>query len=351
MRAIVKRAEFLQTLELVQPGLSPRDMVEQSACVAFKGGEVMTYNDEISCRAPSPVPNGFTGAVRAKSLVELLRTMTDEIIEVGKANDGSFLIRPRGKSRWAALTLDTEVKMPIDEVERPSKWRPLDPDFPEAAGVVSACAGSDESKFVTCCVHVHPDKLEATDMVQLASYRIKTGVREPVIARHEALKHVAGMGMTEIAETPSWLHFRNPANVVLSCKRIVEKFLDFAKVTPADGTRIAVPKKLEAAAKLAKIFSKENEYKGMVRVTMKPGEMVVRGEGLSGRYHHPIRPFDYNGPEVRFMVPPDTLMELSKRHNEMMICDGNFGGKCFKVVSPRLLYVVSLESVPERAAK
>ena len=45
----INRMNLLNVLESVHPGLSKRDMVEQSACFVFQGGRVITFNDEIAC--------------------------------------------------------------------------------------------------------------------------------------------------------------------------------------------------------------------------------------------------------------------------------------------------------------
>jgi len=42
----INRQEFLDSLEMVKAGLSPREFIEQSSCFAFKEGEVLTFNDE-----------------------------------------------------------------------------------------------------------------------------------------------------------------------------------------------------------------------------------------------------------------------------------------------------------------
>jgi hypothetical protein len=48
-------------LKAVEPGLSQRDVVEQSSCFVFKNGYVYTYNTEVFCRHPYRV--NFEGAV------------------------------------------------------------------------------------------------------------------------------------------------------------------------------------------------------------------------------------------------------------------------------------------------
>ena len=45
----INREELLNQLESVLPGLSTREIIEQSSCFVFMNKEVITYNDEISC--------------------------------------------------------------------------------------------------------------------------------------------------------------------------------------------------------------------------------------------------------------------------------------------------------------
>ena len=58
---------------------------------AFKGGRVYTYNDECLCRAPSPLPKGFTAGVPARDLLEVLARLPDDELTVGLEEGGGRL--------------------------------------------------------------------------------------------------------------------------------------------------------------------------------------------------------------------------------------------------------------------
>jgi hypothetical protein len=74
------------------------------------------------------------------------------------------------------------------------------------------------------CINLTPRFVEAWDNFQIARYKIKTGLTEPVLVRQSSIKHVVSLGMTETAETQGWLHFKNPNGLVLSCRRYVDQF-------------------------------------------------------------------------------------------------------------------------------
>jgi hypothetical protein len=66
----VNREVLLQQLESVQAGLSSREIIEQSSCFVFKDGNVVTFNDEVSCSRPCEL-GSFTGAVQAAPLLSI----------------------------------------------------------------------------------------------------------------------------------------------------------------------------------------------------------------------------------------------------------------------------------------
>jgi hypothetical protein len=66
----INREEFLRNLESVEPGLSPREILEQSSCFIFQKGWIKTFNDEVACKIKSPLK--LEGAVQAAPLLAIL---------------------------------------------------------------------------------------------------------------------------------------------------------------------------------------------------------------------------------------------------------------------------------------
>lgn len=319
MKARVERAEFLRRLEAVQPGLSARDILEQSSCFVFRRGRVITFNDEVACRTPSSLPEEFTGAVAAKSLLSSLRKSPDEVVEVG-TRDGYFVVRGKG-GRETGVRMDAKITLPVQSVEAPQKedWRKLSQDFNDALAIVQESAGRDESQFALTCVHVHPRWLEACDNYQLTRYRLKTGVDKEFLIKREAIRSVSGLDMTHFAETENWVHFRNPAGLVLSCRRHLDEYPDLTTFLEVEGGSPAtLPKGLAEAADRCQDFSSENADDDQLIVELTRGRLMLQGLGVSG-YHKEPKKIQYSGEDLAFKIGPKMLIEISKRHNEVEI--------------------------------
>jgi hypothetical protein len=310
----INRADFVRQLELVSPGLSNAEDVQQSSCFVFRNGMVLTYNDEVACRTKSLLPPEITGAVKAAPLMKLLQKLTEEEIDIEQRDAG---IRILGRdAREIEMVSQGEITLGIGAVERPTTWRPIPPDFCEAVGIIHECAARQKDvNFVLTCVCIAPGWIEACDNLQMARYKTKTGTAQPFLVKCNAIKHIASMGMGHISETAAWVHFKNPAGVILSCRRYVEAYPDLAGQFTFTGTPATLPRGLVEAADKAGVFAEENQDNNRVRIQLRPGRLRVSATGVSGRYAEPKR-LKYDGPPLSFMISPKILMEIVKRHLE-----------------------------------
>lgn len=333
----VNREELLQCLEAVQSGLSPREIIDQSSCVVFKDGEVLTYNDEVACRHKSPLK--ITGAIQANKFLEMLRKRPEDELDFN-VREGMLVVD--GKNRETELHMEKEILLPIGDVERPKTWNKLNSEFAEGIAIVQACAGNDESKMVLTCVHVAPKFVEACDNAQAARYKVKTGFEKSTLLKQTALKSVVGLGMTEFAETPAWVHFRNPAGLIMSLRRYTEDPKNLDPILAVAGEPITLPKGLVTSADLASIFSADNADDDQVTVVIRPGVVKLIGEGAAGR-HTEKKKIKYDGPPLKFSIAPKMLMEIVTRHNECEI-----GPTALKVDGGKFVYVSCLSAVNDK---
>ncbi len=335
----VNREIFLHSLESVQPGLSPREIVEQSSCFIFQNGEVLSFNDEMACRSPSGLDESFEGAVQADPLLNILRKLPEEEIEL-EMKEAELIIS--GKRRKAGIRMEKEISLPINQVEKPGEWTKLHEEFADAINVVKQCAGHDESKFLATCVHLHPKWIEATDDIQICRWRLKTGIKQSTLVRQSSVKHVTALGMVEFSETDAWLHFRNKDGLVLSCRRYVEDFPDLGQFLDVEGTPTLLPKGIIEEAARAEIFSSENTENNQVTVQLKPGLISLKGLGINGWYRWGPRKIKYDGKAFSFFIAPQLLSDLIKRHNEMIIAPDRL-----KVDGGSYVYISCLFKPPE----
>lgn len=321
----INREKLLADLEMVKAGLSPREFIEQSSCFVFQDGHVMTFNDEVACR--KKVGLNITGAIQAASLLDILGKLDDPDLMVEENNEGELEFK--GKRKMFGLTKDAEVFLPIDRVEVPEKWRPLDKEFTAGVGMVQHCVSRDESRFILTCIHLHPEYVEACDNLQIMRFPLKTGLKEPVLVRGSSLAHITSMGMDHIALTKSWIHFKNQDGLVLSCRRYADDYPSLGKMIAFDGHPIVIPKGLKAASERAGVFASDKAGDPMVNVKIAEGVLRVTGEGLSGWYREKKKVV-YDGPPVDFYIAPELLAKISDEYSNAVIAEGRLkvaGGK------------------------
>jgi hypothetical protein len=309
-RIKVNREAFLRQLESVQPGLSTRDIIEQSSCFAFDKGRVITYNGEIACS--HKIDLDISGAIRAMPLLAMLRKLREENIEI-EVRESEFAVF--GKKKHAHIAMEKEILLPVENLEHPKKdsWQDLPKDFTDAIGIVQQCTGRDEARFWTTCVHIHPKWVEACDNDQISRYKIKTGIEKSVLVRGSSIKHILSYGMTKFAETKKWMHYKNKEGLIISCLRFLEEYHDLSEYLDLRGEAAVLPKGLGEATARAEIFSAENQDNNRIEVELRPGKMKIKGTGAAG-YYSESKKIRYSGKAMSFYISPKLLVDLTKHH-------------------------------------
>lgn len=335
---MVNRESFLAALESVSPGLAKREVLEQATCFIFCGGKVRTYNDEVSCDAPSHLDESLSGAVQAERLLNYLRKSPDEELNV-TAKDGK--LRLKGKMRMTKFDWFPDILLPLEDVEKPEVWKPLHPEFCEAVGVVQRCAEKDESEFARTCVHVHPKWVEAVSNTQLCRWKMRTEFSTPSLVRRSSIRHITYLGVTEFSETPNWLHFRNASDAVLSCRRSdAADFPPLAEWLKVEGTPVTIPPALGEIVERAATIMDGTEG-DLIRVVMAKGVCKLVGMGATAE-HTERKNTGYSGPDLDFLIPPELLVNLSEKHRECVV-----GEDKLQVNTGKLVYVTCLQ-VPQK---
>lgn len=340
------RELLLGTLESVEPGLSKRELIEQSTCFVFDGVGIHTFNDEIAATAFA----GWTteedagreeyplkGAVPAEPLLAILRKLEEDVIEIENINGE---LRFRGKNKKGGIRIENEIRLPLEAFEKPTPtgWRNLPDDFAEGVELVTRAASSNESLFALTCVRFHAGGIEATDRFQIAMWREKLEIEKPFLVRSESAKHLTRAGVTQYQEGAQWIHFTNPNGVILSLRRYGEEYPDLSKFIDFDGTPLRLPRDLKEVIDKALVFANENADV-VLSVTLESGKVRVRGEGALGWYVE-ARKTEYAGPSISFTVTPTLLQELAEKQR-----DGIVSKDRMKFETGRFIYVTVLGTI------
>ncbi len=310
----VNREELLRNLDLVSAGLSTtRETVEQGRCFVFSNGHVYTFNDEIFCSIDSLLE--FDGAVDARTLIGVLQKSTDDVVDIETKKEKLVI---KTKSARSIIAFEKDILLPIDSVEEPEEWYDLEEDFCEAVGLVQKCASKDDNFFSLTCVHISNDFLEACDNLQYLKYPINTDVKQASLVRRDNIKHIVHLGMTEISETQSWLHFRNKNGLVLCCRRYLEDYPDFEGLDKVEGSPTVLPGSLPEVVDRALVFSSNSAESDNITVELKEGKMKISGYGPHGK-HEEMKKIKYSGDSIEFVISPKLLIEIMARTKECLI--------------------------------
>lgn len=339
----VNREELLSILESLRPGLATKEILEQSNCIAFQDGWAYTFNDEKACFHKLDL--GIEGAVPATPLIDLVRKLPDDEIEVGMKG-GEFYIRAKKGS--SGVKLDETIFLPIDELERPKKkdWFELPEEFAAAVVMAESCVAHNEHDFALSSVHVTSTFVEASDNHQAARYFVHIPIEEDFLVRHGNLREIVGLGVSECALTPAWVHFRDRHGLRVSCRRYIEEYVEEMEVTMSTkraGKKIVLPSTLIEKTELANIFSKQaiTGDKDEILVHLRPGKATVKGIGSLGWYKGDCK-MEYDGEEVKFQMAPSMLASLVKQYKACKLCED-----CLMVTGSNFKYLSSIATKTE----
>lgn len=347
----IKRELLLKALEEVYPGTSKKEDTDQSDCFGFKEGSVYVYNNGLSIRTNSGLSKDVIGAIKSKEFIDHIRRIKIEVIDV---EDEGNLFLVKGRNERIKFIKEEKFKLPIGDVDISENWVKLSDNFIEGIKKVQDCAGTNEADFVTVCVHIHPDWVEAFDNFQMCRFDIKTNFKNSVIVRRDFIKHIIGYNVTEFSESDRWINFRNEGGLIVSCLKAVGQYPDITEFLKGEGCKwlpIIMPEGIGEKVEAASVSSANAEF-NQVKIVLDgekkeegkivEGKVTIYGLGATSEYKG-WRSIDYKGSQISFMISPRLLSDIMGKHKACEITDGRL-----KVVGDNYIYCTCLSKVIEK---
>jgi len=309
--------EILQkALETVKPGLSNKEMIEQSTSFCFLNGRVITYNDEISISMPISELE-LEGAVNANEFYSFVNKVQVEELDLEVVENE--LICRAGKSK-AGLILQSEIKLPISEIGEITKWKALPMQFLKAISFTMGATSRDMSRPILTCVHINKETIEAADNYRLAIYTLEKPIPiSEFLLPANSCGNVLKFQPTEIAEGKGWVHFKNKDKAVLSCRIFEEKYVNLKSIAAIEGEDLIFPKELSTILDRAGIFSKRDSILDeTVTITLESGKLQVQSTSASGWFTEKAKT-EYKGESLEFKITPYLLKDIISEKNTCKI--------------------------------
>lgn len=304
----INKAKLLEALEIVHPGLARNEQITQTTSFAFMKGRVVTYNDEISISHPVEGLE-FEGAIEAENLYKFLgKIKKDEIDLTIKGNE---LILTSGRAK-AGLTLQSEIKLPLEEVSEKKKWKDIPENMIKFIGFAMTSCAKLMSHPVLTCVHVTKEgMIESSDNYRITRCTLEG--EEPVgdfLLPASSAVHVVKLQPVKIAEGKGWIHFQTEQGTVISCRVFEDNFPKLDSMLNIKGERITFPANLAEVLDRARVFSKrDNILDESITITLSEKRLKIRAEADTGWFEENVN-FNYKGEPITITITPYLLKEI-----------------------------------------
>ena len=324
----VVRAELIEALRLVQPGVAAKGDVDQATSFIFLKNKVCTYNDEVAVSHPLKI--GFTGAVPAKEFYQLISKINAEEIELS-IMEGELSIK--GSRAKAGLRIEAEVTLPLEEMGMSEEWVEIPANFCDAVSFCLFSVSKDANSPVLTCLNVTNKFVESSDNYRVTRYPLekskafKEGVLIPAFAAKEIIKYKP----VEFATTEGWIHFKNENNVVYSCRTMEEEFPDLGQYLEIKGSELVFPNNLGDMLDRASVLCEDER----AIITIDEGVLTLQSENKMGWFEEKVR-IKYTGETIDFGIQPAFLKSILSITNKAII------GKMMKFEGDSFIHVVSL---------
>jgi len=307
----INRVELLKALEAVKPGLSNKEFIEQATSFAFTKGRVVTYNDEISVSYPIAGLD-IEGAIKADELYALLNKIKvrqkDEPDTVTLTVNGNEVLLTAGKHLKAGFTLQSEVKLPLNEViSHIGDWVDLPTDFIQGLSFVKGSVAKHAfNRPMLTGIHINSAGfVEASDSYRLTVYNFdnELGINTFGLPS-SSVPDVIQFNPTEVAEGRGWIHFKTAAGAIMSCRIFQDDYPDTAALRAVEGTVITFPEIMDEVIERAAVFAaRDSEFAETVHISVTGSKIVVQSKmETGGEFEESIR-FKYDTPFEFYASP------------------------------------------------
>lgn len=318
----VNRQTFLQQLKSVQPGLAMNDRMDQGGSFIFRDGKIITFNNDVMMFAPSGLPD-MTGAVHAKELLALVAKLSTEYIDISFTGGEMGVKSGRSKS---GIRFDDEVRINVaDGIEGfdKAKQHAMPEGLLAALDTARFCASSNKSMPKLTAMFVDSGAVMAMDQYRAIIFDVPKAKKLPTFLIPAAsITKLFDYKPTCIAVTDTWAFFRNESDIVYACRLIAPTtggdqwggriFPDVLAYMTVEGEKFTLPKAALDVLDKAEVFSNTqlNMSDRYVTITIKPGRVTIRGEGIHGWYEESIPDKEYKGDALEFLAQTTFLRQI-----------------------------------------
>ncbi len=159
------------------------------------------------------------------------------------------------------------------------------------------------------------------------------------------MKAVVQQDMAQFAQDTEWVWFRNPLGLIIATRRYLEPYPEIEAAFEMDDARPAtLPETIGEIAERCSIFSAIGTTQNKLNIKLKPGRIIITGEGAAGSYKE-HRDIEYDGKPIEFLMAPELLPKVIKNGNVADVSSTKL-----RILNGRHTYITALGTVAKTEA-
>lgn len=299
------------TLSIVKPGLSNKEILEQTTSFAFLKDRIVTYNDEISIS--HPFESDFEGAIKAEELYGLLSRITKDEVEL-VINETELLISS-GRMK-AGLKLESEITLPLKDIPAKMQKIPNPKQFGEFLAFAMKTCSLDGNQSKLTCVSLRANGVVVgSDGYRLIYCKGEAFPTNDFLLPASAAVEVVKIHPTHIILEKGWAHFKNKEGTVISCRRLDDDYIEEEKVQGVlkfqSAQTITFPDKItEMLDRVQQFAKRDTVLEEHVEIVIKDKKIILSARATStGSWIEEKAVINFED-EVSFNINPSLLRDI-----------------------------------------
>ena len=323
METEIDREDLLAVLNLVRPGISTKENVEQSNHFIFNTTEVLAYNDYLLISYPFDI--GIKCTVDASLFLKLVSKMTSQTVSLAMNEEGTAIDIWNDKtSANLPIVIDSEIYTYIrkaSEGRADNEWHALPEDFSDGLYLCVTAASEDRLTGTLCCVRIEGEDIMAGTKEAISWYQMSEKVPEDFYAEAKLLQQLTSYGtIISYTLTQGWIHFKSETDVTFSVRRVIPmELLEFRKPFknfPEGAPRVRLPDDLLSAVETVNLVhesSEEGDKK--ILLTLNRDKIMCEAGTQKGTIFEEVlfdTPQDIMAP-IKILIRPSFLLEVLQK--------------------------------------
>ncbi len=288
----------------------------------------------------SPINLDIEGVIEAEPFLKLLNKVKDETIKIDLEDNE---LKVKGKRFSAGVSFDSEIRLPIDNINIPKKLKKLTSEFTNAAKLACLTAAKSLSEPLFTCVHIHKNIIESCDNDRITICELDQTFDFNILIPADNLFEICKEKLTAIYVDDSWIYFKTEDEIILATKLFNEEYKDLHQFIPEEdeGKIIEFPKQIHEIISRADIFSKDTFSKEKnIKINIKKGRLIIKSQNEQGWFKETTK-VDFKE-NISFSINLEFLEDILKITHQISITDDILYFKTNNSV-----HVIQLESIEE----